>query len=123
MSPLSIRPKRESQECRVILDLSSPEGGSVNDWTPKDSYLGHTINLTYPSVDDLVERMYHLGEDCYMFKRDASHCFRWLPLDPFDYPLFGYIWQNLLCFDMVLAMGQDFSLHMSVGHVCPCIHS
>ena len=49
ISPLSTRPKRLSDDRRVILDLSFPEGGSVNDYTPKESYLGMAINLVYPS--------------------------------------------------------------------------
>ena len=109
VSPLSTRPKRATAERRTILDLSWPHGYSVNDYTPKDSYLGHPVSLRYPSIDDLARRMVELGPDCVMFKRDTSRCFRWLPLDPFDYSLFGYKWNDQYFFDKVLAMGRRIS--------------
>ena len=40
ISRLSTRPKRDSEERRVILDLSFPIGNAVNDGIPKDTYLG-----------------------------------------------------------------------------------
>ena len=54
VSPLSTRPKKDTEE-RTILDLSYPKGASVNDWTPKDNYLGFQVNLVFPGVDDLAE--------------------------------------------------------------------
>ena len=40
ISPLSTRPKKNSTERRVILDLSFPEGAAVNDGMQKDYYMG-----------------------------------------------------------------------------------
>ena len=94
----------------MILDLSFPEGASVNDHTLKDTYLGMKIQLVYPTVDDLAKRMYELQDDCYFFKRDVLRCFRWIPLDPYDYQLFGYVWNGYYFFDKVLAMGGDVFL-------------
>ena len=54
LSPLNSVPKRDSQERRVILDLSFPESISVNDGILKDNYLGENISVSYPSVDDLI---------------------------------------------------------------------
>ena len=118
VSPLSTRPKSDSTQRCVILDLSYPEGSSVNDWTPKDMYLGMTVNLPYPTVDDLAMRMSELGHDRYMYKCDTSRCFRWLPLDPFDYSLLGYIWKNMYYFDKVLAMG-----HRIAPYICQRVTS
>ena len=106
ISPLSTHDKRDCSEKRTILDLSCPEGHSVNDHTPKDSYLGMYINLIYPTVDDLAKRMVEVGHNCKMYKRDVSRCFRWIPWDPFDYGLFGYRWDGWLWFDKVLSMGH-----------------
>jgi hypothetical protein len=44
----------DSIERRVILDLSFPEGQSVNEFISKEFYLGKKIELSYPKVDDLV---------------------------------------------------------------------
>ena len=55
ISPLNTVPKRDSSDRRVILDLSFPEQGSINEHIPKSTYLATRINLTFPRVDDLVE--------------------------------------------------------------------
>ena len=39
-SPLNSVPKNDSQECRVILDMSFPQASSVNDGIVKNRYLG-----------------------------------------------------------------------------------
>ena len=57
ISPLSSRPKKESQKRRVILDLSFPFGSSVNDRINKDFYDGKEIKLVYPTVDTLARRV------------------------------------------------------------------
>ena len=106
VSPLSTRAKKESIERRVILDLSYPDGKSVNDYTPKDTYLGLQIDLTYPSVDDLARHIAQVGRKTYVWKKDLSRAFRQYPLDPGDYELFGYIWRGYYFFDMVLVMGH-----------------
>ena len=105
ISPLSTRPKGDSEERRVILDLSFPIGRSVNDGIQKDDYLGFQAKLTFPSVDDFALRIYTLGKDCFMFKVDLSRYFRQLPLDPGDYSLIGYIIDGEFYFDKVLPMG------------------
>ena len=42
VSPLSTRPKKDSQQRRVIMDCSWPLGASLNDGINKDVYLGRT---------------------------------------------------------------------------------
>ena len=106
ISPLSTRPKKGSEDRRIILDLSFPIGQSVNDGIPKDSYLGFMAKLSFPKVDDFAFRIHSLGEGCMMFKIDLSRYFRQLPLDPGDYSLIGYIINGQIYFDKVLPMGM-----------------
>ena len=106
ISPLSTRPKKESQECRVILDLSFPIGTSVNDGILKDSYLGMAATIKFPKTDHFALRIFQLGPGCYMFKVDLSRYFRQIPLDPGDYSLIGYVIDGQLYFDKVLPMGM-----------------
>ena len=106
ISPLSTRPKKNTQDRRVILDLSFPPGESVNDGMLKDNYLGFQAKLTFPGVDDYAFRIFSLGQGCMMFKIDLSRYFRQLPLDPGDYSLIGYIIDGKLYFDKVLPMGM-----------------
>ena len=106
ISPISTRPKKHTTERRIIVDLSFPEGGAVNDGMIKDNYLGLNIQLKFPKTDDLALRVYQLGHNTYMYKVDLSRYFRQLPMDPGDYSLVGYIINGQLYFDKVLPMGM-----------------
>ena len=106
ISPLSTRAKKDSNDRRVILDLSFPIGSSVNDGIPKDLYLGFKAQLTFPKTDDFAFRIFQLGRGCCMFKIDLSRYFRQIPLDPGDYSLIGYIIEGQIYFDKVLPMGM-----------------
>ena len=80
ISPLSSRPKKDSVDRRIILDLSFPIGQAVNDGIPKDTYLGFTAKLEFPRTDDFAIRIFHLGKGCMMFKStsaDISDRFHW----------------------------------------------
>ena len=44
VSPLNSVPKQGSNECSFILDLSWPNGSSVNDGISKDFYLGEPVS-------------------------------------------------------------------------------
>ena len=52
VSPLGVIPKSESGKQWLILDLSSPEGGSVNDGINKE-----LCSLSYMSVDEVAARV------------------------------------------------------------------
>ena len=106
VSPLSTREKKDPHKRRVIMDLSFADGTSVNDHIPKDSYLGLHTNVTYPTVDDLAQRIADIGPTCLIFKRDLARAFRQVPLDPGDYDFFGSWWQEQFYFDKVLVMGH-----------------
>ena len=106
ISPLSTRAKKESEDRRVMLDLSFPVGSSVIDGKGKDQYLGFSAKLTFPKTDELTFRIFQLGTRAAMFKIDLSRYFRQLPLDPGDYSLIGYIIDGKIYFDKVLPMGM-----------------
>ena len=55
LSPLNTVPKHDTNERRIILDLSFPKGRAVNDFISKDEYLQEKVDLVYPKVDDLVD--------------------------------------------------------------------
>ena len=104
ISPLSTRPKCESMERRIILDLSFLPGHSVNDGINKDFYCGTPIKLTYPTIDTLAKRIWELGP-CLIWKKDLQRYFRQIPLCPLDYSLIGMRWKNLLYFDKFMLVG------------------
>jgi hypothetical protein len=54
LSPLNSVPEKDFSERRVIVELSFPEGESVNFGILKDDYLGNKISVSYPKVDDFI---------------------------------------------------------------------
>ena len=61
-SPLLSRPK-PNDTCRVIVNLSSPYGSSVNDHI-ENNWFDHTpYILKYPSIDNIVDSVNNLGPD------------------------------------------------------------
>ena len=97
--------KRDSEERRVIVDLSWPCGHSVNDGIPSDSYLGEPLVLRYPTIDNIVDAVVALGHDCHLYKRDIQKVYRQFPVDSKDYPFLGYTWDKHFYFDTILTMG------------------
>ena len=55
INPLMTRPKRNSTDRRVILDLSWPLHASVNGGTQLEEYLGESYKLLLPTVDDFAQ--------------------------------------------------------------------
>ena len=90
ISPLLCVPKRDSDELRVVHDLSFAEGFSVNDGIAKDSYLNEPFRLRLPGIDRLVEFVNKEGRGCHVFKKDLSCAYRQIPVDPGDYHFLGF---------------------------------
>ena len=121
-SPLSTRPKRDSHERRVIMDSSWPLGHSVNDTIDNDSYLGEQVDLTYPTVDSLAEKVFQIGKNAYLWKRDLNRAFRQIYVDPQDVPLQGFMWEGQWYFDIVLTMGNKISPFIAVSFISNSLH-
>jgi len=90
ISPLLCIPKRDSDEFRIVHDLSFPEGCSVNDGIARDTYLNEPFKLRLPGIDRLVKFINEEGQGCHVFKKDLSRAYRQLPVDPGDYHLLGF---------------------------------
>ena len=69
-SPFMTRSKPKSDRRRVIVDLSWPQGPSVNAGIDKFSYLISAFALTFPTVDDITAELKHLGR--------GPCCTRWM---------------------------------------------
>ena len=107
VSPLNSVPKRSSDERRVIVDLSWPLGqGSVNSGISKEFYLQEKIESHYASVEEICQMVMRIGPGAMIYKRDLRQAYRQFPVDPADYYLLGYFWNDVYYFDTVLAMGQ-----------------
>lgn len=62
------------------------------------------ISLTYPTIDSIVDAVISLGHGCLLYKCDLKKAYRQFPVDPKDYHLLGYTWDNEFYFDTVLTM-------------------
>ena len=89
VSPFMTRDRPDSQWRCSIVDLSLSCGASVNAEVQKDTYLNSNLALTYPSVDQIVDRILKLGPGSLIYKIDISHAFRQLKVDPGDIDLLG----------------------------------
>ena len=105
LNPLNTTPKRDSDERRVIVDLSFPRNASVNSGIDRHTYLGEPVRLKYPSVDSLVELVKMKGRGCALYKRDLKRAYRQIPVDPGDIHLLGFKWKNSVYLDLFLPMG------------------
>ena len=91
-SPFMTRSKPNSDRRRVIVDLSWPQGASVNAGIDKFSYLSSAFALTFPTVDDITAELKRLGRGALLYKVDVSRAFRHVKVDPGDYDLLGLYW-------------------------------
>ena len=104
-SPLGSTERRDSDDRRIIMDLSFPRGGSINDMIPKDEYLGQQVWLTFPRVDELVGLVKVKGQGCKLFKKDLRRAYRQIRIDVGDAHLLGFTWRGQMFFDISLPMG------------------
>lgn len=88
-SPMMTRPKKNTQKRRVIIDLSFPQGKSVNDGIDITSIYGRNSKYTLPSISDLTEYVKTFGKSAWIWKADLQRAYRQLRLDPIDTPLLG----------------------------------
>ena len=112
-SPLNTRDKKDSKGKRIILDLSFPEGNSVNDGLDKTKYFREDIVLKFPTVDKLAEIMVSKGVGCLMFKRDLKRYYRQSLVDPVDAVKLGYMFEDEMFFDAALPMGLTSSAYIA----------
>ena len=108
-SPLNSVPKKDSQERRLILDLSYPSGFSINDGIHKDIYLGEWAKLKLSSLDQFAEKVMELGAGCKMFKVDLSRGYKKIYIDPVDIEKMGFTLNSKFYFDCTLSMGSRSS--------------
>ena len=80
-SPFMTREKSNSTNRRVIIDLSFPQGRSVNAGSAKDIYLGTPFALKLPTIDHITKRIRTLGRGCKIYKIDIKRAFRHVKLD------------------------------------------
>ena len=107
-NPLLTRPKRNSTDRWIIMDLSGPLPPliSINSGTPRESFLGSYKKMHLPSAQDFCDLIHTTGKGCYLYSADVARAYRQLPLDPGDWPL--------VCFTFKRTYYTDISLHFGL---------
>ena len=100
-SPFGVIPKKgKAGRWRLIVDLSAPDGGSVN-----DGISAELASLSYMSVDDVMREVLRRGRGTLMAKADIKQAYRNLPVHPVDRELLGIQWRDRLFVDCCLPFG------------------
>ena len=85
ISRFGVIPKKQRPgKCRLILDLSSPDGHSVNDGIRKDPF-----TVQYLKVDYIIDGIMSLGRGTLLVKFDVESAYRIIPVHPDDRHLLG----------------------------------
>ena len=92
--------KHQPGKWRLILDLSSLDGHSVNDGIRKDPF-----TVQYMKVDDIIDGIMSLGRGTLLAKFDVESAYRIIPIHPNDRYLLGMQWQGNYFVDMALPFG------------------
>ena len=100
-SPIEVIPKKHKpNKWRLIVDLSSPNGASVNDGINKEM-----CSLSYTSVDAVVEKILDLGKGTLLAKLDVKQAYRMIPVHLQDRLLLGMEWEGFIYIDKALPFG------------------
>ena len=110
--PMNTRPKKDSSKKRVILDLSHPQGESINLGINKDRYRGQEVELKLPGLDALVELILKKGRGCKIFRRDLAGAYKQVPVCLGEIHLLGYTHLGKFYYDLTLPMGLKNSAYL-----------
>ena len=93
-------PKSTPGKYRLIVDLSYPEGQSVN------SRISEALcSLSYVSVEGAAQTVLRLGRGALLAKVDIRNAYRNIPVHPDDRWLLGLSWKGDIFIDTVLPFG------------------
>lgn len=99
-NPLGARIKPDGS-VRIILDLSQPDGDSVNDHIHRDRF-----SIQYITTDQAIAALFAAGpRGALMAKADLKHAFRLVPVLPAHWWLLGFCWHDQFYFDVRLPFG------------------
>ena len=99
-SRFGVIPKGSTGKWRLIVDMSAPEGASVNDGVSES-----VCSLSYVGVKDAAAGIRRLGAGALLAKIDIKSAYRNVPIHPDDRWLMGMIWGDALFIDTALPFG------------------
>lgn len=100
-SSFGVIPKKgQPGKWRLIIDLSSPHGHSINDGIDPAAW-----SLHYIKIDDVVHMLANLGKGALIAKFDIESAFRNIPVHHLDRHLLGMTWRSKYYVDLMLPFG------------------
>ena len=105
ISPLMTKPKKDAIHRCVIMDLSWPPGGAINNGIDEVAYIDGPATITLPSAEYMVQRILELGPGAWLYKTDLARGYRQLRVDPLDWPLLGFQYQGQIFMDICPPFG------------------
>lgn len=101
ISSFGVIPKKgQPGKWRLIVDLSSPQGSSVNDGISSDEFSMHYIKL-----DQIISMIAKHGPGALMAKFDVEAAYRNIAVHPEDRYLLGMKWRGQFFVDLALPFG------------------
>ena len=91
---------RQPGKWRLIVNLSHPEGRSVNDFIQPE-----LCTLQYVRVEEVVQELVWLGPGAKTAKVDIRSAYRMVPVHPQDRHLLGMMWEERVYVDAALPFG------------------
>ena len=111
-SPLMTREKVDSDERRVIVDLSFPDG-VINEHIQPHMFNGDEATHNLPTVEAAVRSITAMCPgDISMAVIDLSRAYRQFPVSPMDWPLLGIVHENNMYFDKRIPFGSRMSSYI-----------
>ena len=95
-----IRKKGQPSKWRLIVDLSSPNGSSVNDKISPDEF-----TMEYIHLDHIIRMVSQHGPGALMAKFDVEAAYRNIPVHPSDRFLLGMRWHGKYYVDLAFPFG------------------
>lgn len=92
--------KHQEGKYRLIVDMSYPDGGSINDGIDPD-----LCSLTYLKLDEVVHAIGRKGKGALLAKMDLESAYRIIPVHPSDRHLIGMEWKGKVYVDLALPFG------------------
>ncbi len=100
INPIGLVPKKTPGSFRLICDLSSPKGQSINDG------IGDTFaKVNYSSLHDAIQLILKCGPNVFLAKSDIEKAFRLIPIHPDQHHLLCIQWEQKIYVDRCLPMG------------------
>ena len=100
ISRFGVIPKSTPGKWRLIVDMSSPEGGGINDGIQETM-----CSLSYATVEDTTRGIVNYGTGALLITIDIRNAYRVVPVHPDDRWLMGMLWKGSLFVDTALPFG------------------